>query len=380
MVTLKDIAARVNVSTTVVSHVLNNPSGNTRVSEQTRKLIQKVAREMNYVPNRRAQALVTRRTQTIGFICSRTYVKNNHKSDAYFHAILHGVEETCRLAGYHCLYARYELGDLEHIVYPQSMKDGSVDGVVLAGYTPREAIEKLASLRLPCVQVGTNVDPNCGIRCFTGDLGRAFETVARRLRELGHRRIQLVLPGGPGPEAWAKKFVELKDRIAGLEPEIALMPALASNRDSALAHAQTVVRRARSGAASCDRPTAFICNPVHSTGLAEGLAEHGWLCPRDYSMVCFGLPESEDMRLYPGNVRLSFITLPVEDAGRLAARELLKRLGVSVPAPQADLQTETIKSTTYIPCGVWFRESCGAVAAEGGEVGSSSKVPAAASA
>src|SRR6266545_8086719 len=167
MVTLKQIANRVNVSTAVVSHVLNGPSGNTRVSSTTRALIEQIARELDYVPNMRARSLVMRRTQTIGFVCSRSYVKNNHKSDAYFHAILHGVEETCRSVGYKCLYARYELQDLQEIVYPRSMKDGSVDGVVLAGYTPRQALEKLASLKLPCVQVGTNVDPEAKILCFT---------------------------------------------------------------------------------------------------------------------------------------------------------------------------------------------------------------------
>src|SRR5688500_16676337 len=119
MVTLKQIAQRVNVSTSVVSHVLNSPSGNTRVGKEKRALIESVAQELQYVPNLRARSLVTRRTQTIGFVSSRSYVKNSHKSDAYFHAILNGIEEICRAAGYKCHYARYEPQDLEEIVYPR---------------------------------------------------------------------------------------------------------------------------------------------------------------------------------------------------------------------------------------------------------------------
>src|SRR5690606_21364330 len=137
-----------------------------------------------------------------GFLCSRSYARHNHKSDAYFHAILEGVEEACRDAGYHCLYARYEPEELARIVGPKFTRDGSVDGIILAGYTPPEAIRTLVSLRIPCFQVGTNVHPDTGIRCFTSDLASAFDRVVRRLRELGHRRVQLVLPGGPGPEAW----------------------------------------------------------------------------------------------------------------------------------------------------------------------------------
>jgi LacI family transcriptional regulator len=355
MVTLKQIAQRVNVSTSVVSHVLNSPSGNTRVSKAKRELIEQVAREMQYVPNLRARSLVTRRTQMIGFVTSRSYAKNSHKSDAYFHAILHGVEDACRAAGYKCLYARYEPQELEEIVYPRSVRDGSVDGVVFAGYTPAEALKKLASLKVPCVQVGTNVDPESGVQCFTSDLGRAFEQVVRRLRELGHRRVQLVLPSGPGPEAWAKKFRNLASIVLGVEPEIALMPTLASNRESALAHASAVLKLLPR-----ERPTAFICNPVHSQALAEGLASGGLVCPRDYSMVCFGTLDSEDQRLFPGNVRLSFIVLPIEEAGRRAAATLLRRIDGEANGMSADGRARGgTCPTTYIPCEVIFAESCG---------------------
>ena len=354
MVTLKQIAQRVNVSTSVVSHVLNNPSGNTRVSQAKRELIERVARELQYVPNLRARSLVTRRTQTIGFVTSRSFVRNNHKSDAYFHAILHGVEEVCRSVGYKCLYARYEPQDLENLVSFRTMRDGSMDGVVLAGYTPREALQKLALLKMPCVQVGTNVDPDSGIQCFTSDLGHAFEQVARSLRERGHRKVQLLLPGGPGPEAWAKKFRQLTHILPDIEPEIALMPTLSSNRASALAHAREVVK-------SSARPTAFICNPVHAEGLAEGLSEAGLLCPRDYSLVCLGRPESEEPRLYPGGVPLSYIALPVEELGRRATQALLTRLQVAPLESAAAKVNGHDRATVYVPCVIHFAESCGNV-------------------
>jgi DNA-binding LacI/PurR family transcriptional regulator len=76
-------------------------------------------------------------------------------------------------------------------------------------------------------------------------------------------------------------------------------------------------------------------------------------------MVCFGTPESEDARLFPGNVKLSFIVLPVEEAGFRAAQELLRRVGASVTEPAGE--TERIKSTTLIPCEFIDEESCGPV-------------------
>ena len=54
MTTIKDIAAKANVSIKTVSRVINGESG---VSDATRQHVQVIIREMDYVPNLSAQRL-----------------------------------------------------------------------------------------------------------------------------------------------------------------------------------------------------------------------------------------------------------------------------------------------------------------------------------
>ncbi|WP_409345048.1 LacI family DNA-binding transcriptional regulator [Paenibacillus sp. MBLB4367] len=67
-VTIKDIAKAAGVSHPTVSKALNGAPG---VSEEIRKKIEKIAKQMNYVPNLAAKRLADRRTNSIGLIWPR---------------------------------------------------------------------------------------------------------------------------------------------------------------------------------------------------------------------------------------------------------------------------------------------------------------------
>lgn len=65
MITLKSIAKELNMSYTTVSRALSNDP---KIKLETRELVQKRAKELNYVPNSIAKGLVTKKTNTIGLI------------------------------------------------------------------------------------------------------------------------------------------------------------------------------------------------------------------------------------------------------------------------------------------------------------------------
>ncbi|MGN7761504.1 LacI family DNA-binding transcriptional regulator [Paenibacillus sp. 22594] len=67
MITIKDIARVAGVSHTTVSRALN---GSPLIKKVTRDKIEKIAAEMNYVPNYSAKSLVTKRSFTIGLFFS----------------------------------------------------------------------------------------------------------------------------------------------------------------------------------------------------------------------------------------------------------------------------------------------------------------------
>lgn len=84
-VTLADVARRAGVSLATASRVLN---GSTRaVSDDMRARVTAAARELNYVPNAHAQALVRATTRTVGVIV-------HDVSDPYFAEILRGIQRS----------------------------------------------------------------------------------------------------------------------------------------------------------------------------------------------------------------------------------------------------------------------------------------------
>lgn len=66
-VSLKDIAAKVGVSTALVSYVLNGKMEG-RISKEVAARIKAVAKELNYRPNQIAKSLKTNRTFTLGLL------------------------------------------------------------------------------------------------------------------------------------------------------------------------------------------------------------------------------------------------------------------------------------------------------------------------
>ncbi|VEI48147.1 ribose operon repressor [Actinobacillus equuli] len=65
MATMKDIARIAGVSTSTVSHVINNSRF---VSDEIRQRIEKVVAELNYTPSLVARSLKVKETNTIGML------------------------------------------------------------------------------------------------------------------------------------------------------------------------------------------------------------------------------------------------------------------------------------------------------------------------
>ena len=62
---MKDVARLAGVSTSTVSHVINN---NRFVSEQVREKVEQAIRSLNYAPSALARSLKINQTRTIGML------------------------------------------------------------------------------------------------------------------------------------------------------------------------------------------------------------------------------------------------------------------------------------------------------------------------
>ncbi|USN99534.1 MAG: LacI family DNA-binding transcriptional regulator [Phycisphaeraceae bacterium] len=93
--TLKDIAAIVGISEPAVSLVLNGRQYH-RVSKAMRARIEEVARELDYRPNRQAQLLAGKRTNTVALLV-------NSLLNQFFAEYLSAVEVELRDASFHTI-------------------------------------------------------------------------------------------------------------------------------------------------------------------------------------------------------------------------------------------------------------------------------------
>src|SRR5437867_7317687 len=89
-VTLKDIARDLGVSVITVSKALRNHSD---ISDQTKARVLKRVQEVNYRPNLAARALVTGRTNMIGFVIPDLL-------NSFFSEVVRGVAAALRNTGY----------------------------------------------------------------------------------------------------------------------------------------------------------------------------------------------------------------------------------------------------------------------------------------
>ena len=92
-ITLKELAAELNLSISTVSKALKNSY---EINEKTIARVQALAKKRNYRPNRMALSLKSNKTMTIGVIIPNIL-------NYFFSKVLLGIEEEANSNGYHII-------------------------------------------------------------------------------------------------------------------------------------------------------------------------------------------------------------------------------------------------------------------------------------
>ncbi|KAA6320250.1 Catabolite control protein A [termite gut metagenome] len=122
---LKDIADKLNVSTTTVSWVLSGQSDNRRVGIGTREKVLKCAKEMNYQPNLIARSLNTGKTNTIGVLIPSII-------DFFFASVVKEIEAEAGKLGYTLMICTSQSDKEREIQMLKMMRAKQVDGIIVA--------------------------------------------------------------------------------------------------------------------------------------------------------------------------------------------------------------------------------------------------------
>jgi len=177
--TIRDVSEHAGVSHMTVSRVL---SGSDQVLPATRKRVEQAIVALNYLPDRTAGALATRRTGFVGLVLPAL-------TNANFAAVAQGLTELLRPAGFELLigYTSYSMAEEERQV--RTMLARRPEALVLTGAPlSRSAADLLSLLDIPTVHIAslTAESPAWSVGLSNYKVGCA---AARHLLALGHRRI-----------------------------------------------------------------------------------------------------------------------------------------------------------------------------------------------
>ena len=184
MIRIKDIADRAGVSPTTVSNVIHGKTG--RVSKATVEKINRILKEMEYVPSISARMLANNSSGLIGVALG--FMKKGNASsfeDPFVSAMLGNLEYQIREHGYYMmLVARHEQDDIM-----QQALGWNIDGMIAMALKEKEIAELSERLGKPLVTIDQYLPPELGVRSITmDDRGGAYQ-MSQYLIGKGHKKF-----------------------------------------------------------------------------------------------------------------------------------------------------------------------------------------------
>jgi LacI family transcriptional regulator len=317
-VTIREVAERAGVSMATVSRVL---SGNHPVPASTRARVLRAARDLDYVANAHARALVGGGRKMVAVVLRQV-------TSPFYAQVAEGVEAEAAARGWLCLVGTTGGDPGRELEFVQLMREEGAQLVILVGgvveddaYRERVAhyAQALASSGARLVLCGRPApDPDIPALVVEFDNEAGARAITGHLLSAGHRRI-VFLGGLPGNTA-------LDARVAGYRAALAehgLGPEAAHVVDCGLGRAagHRAMTELLKGAENPGHFTAvFAGDDMVAAGALRAIADAGLRVPADISVVGYNdIPLAEDF-----NPPLTTVRTPAEELGRAAVRIALR--------------------------------------------------------
>lgn len=181
-VTLRDIAARLEVDVATVSRALSGEAG---VGKARMAEIRALARSMGYKP----RPFRRKRVDAIGLVVG--LVDSDTPNPGYFERMIYQAEVGAMRRGKHLHLHMLRSGD-DGSGWPAFITENRVDGVVMLGHPPEWYYNRLTGESIPAVAVNDVIE-RTGTDCVLCDPTAGVSEAVLRLLALGHRSIGLVL-------------------------------------------------------------------------------------------------------------------------------------------------------------------------------------------
>ena len=308
---LKDIAKLAGVSTATVSNVLN---GNTsKVSETTKKRIEKIIKEVDYKPNAMARSLAKKESKMIGLVVPYIGPDEDFFMNPYYARMVAALERYVRSKEYYLMLRC--VPDCRQVI-PQ-LSSWNVDGVFFLGVVEPDVKEIISALDAPVVFLDTYTKEKNIVNVGLDDYKGGYLS-ARYLIGKGHKRIALACPDYKGTGVVRERYLGFKKACE--EAKIEFTEADIYRTDTVYNGAITV---GNDIALSGKGYTAVATmSDIVAFGLMEGIKQCGLRVPDDISVIGFdNLAEGE--YVYP---KLTTISQDINEKANAAGRGMFEIL------------------------------------------------------
>ncbi|MGL5758633.1 substrate-binding domain-containing protein [Plesiomonas sp.] len=308
MATMKDVARLAGVSTSTVSHVINDSRF---VSDEIRTRIMSAVETLNYSPSALARSLKVNQTHTIGMLVTTS-------NNPFFAEVVRGVEQSCYERGYQLVLCN-TAGDPQRMSHSiDTLLQKRVDGILMMCSESHADISSLFRKHPQIPLVMMDWGPLGGQADLIRDNSEYGGYLAtRHLLVQGHRRIAIITgPLDKQPSQGRLQGYLRALREAGITPTPSYQVEGDFDFSGGLCGMTHLL--------SCNpRPTAVFCgNDVMAVGAYQVLHYAGLQVPEDISVM--GYDDIELARYL--SPPLTTVHQPKEDLGQLAVDTLLARL------------------------------------------------------
>ncbi len=270
-ITMKEIANLSGVSTATVSKILSKKDQ--FISETTRNKVLQIVNENNYVANKIASSMVTKKTYSIGLIIPDI-------TNEFFTKLSRGVEDFANEKGYNVILCNTDNNGDKAFDYLKMLEEKMVDGILLA--SDYNSSNGSRNVNVPIVAIdrdvfGLGIEKSVGINNINGGYEATEYLISRGCKKILHLTGDL-------------KYTPTNDRIKGYKSalennNISFDENLVITGDFTIECGYTGVKKVIDNKINFD--SVFCGNDLIAVGVIKALQEENIKIPEDISVVGF---------------------------------------------------------------------------------------------
>ncbi len=334
-VTIKEIAKVAKVTPATVSMALQD---NPRISTDTRKKIQLIAKDLSYHPNYLARALVSKISYTIG-------VTIPNITDSFYAELLQGLEDGASEFGFNTIQCSTRNILSKEKLDIDLLRSKGVDGFVIASAENEDLnIKRLIDDGFPLVMVNRRLTgkPYCEMADYVvPDNLLGAHIAMEHLYRQGHRRIGVITglantSTGKERTQGVKRF--LKKNGIKIEPKLFVNGGW--NKEIAYNATKKLLKLS-------DKPTAiFAISDEMAIAAREAILDIGLSIPSDIALIGFDniIPAQ-----YKG-IDLSSVGIKTYEMGKIAIKILIETV---------ERKTSPMTNKVTMKPELYIRQTCG---------------------